>query len=37
PFTLATAVDRGRLQSGDKALLMGIGSGLNCAMMGVQW
>jgi len=37
PFTLATAVERGRLGPGDTALLMGIGSGLNCAMMGVQW
>ncbi|MEN0068501.1 MAG: 3-oxoacyl-ACP synthase III [Myxococcota bacterium] len=37
PFTLATAAQQGRLRAGDKALLMGIGSGLNCAMMGVQW
>ncbi len=37
PFTLAQAVDRGRLRRGQTALLMGIGSGLNCAMMGVQW
>lgn len=37
PFTLATAAERGRLQSGETALLMGIGSGLNCAMLGVQW
>ncbi len=26
-----------RLQAGDKALLMGIGSGLVCLMMGVRW
>ena len=37
PFTLATAGARGRLQSGDMALLMGIGSGLNCTMLGVRW
>lgn len=37
PFTLATAVERGRVQQGDTALLMGIGSGLNCTMVGVQW
>ena len=37
PFTLATAVEQGRIQSGDTALLMGIGSGLNCTMLGVQW
>lgn len=37
PFTLATAVERGRVASGDTALLMGIGSGLNCTMLGVRW
>jgi 3-oxoacyl-[acyl-carrier-protein] synthase-3 len=37
PFTLATAVERGRVKSGDTALLMGIGSGLNCTMLGVRW
>ena len=37
PFTLATAVQRGRVQSGDTALLMGIGSGLNCTMLGIRW
>lgn len=37
PFTLYTSSARGRLDSGDKALLMGIGSGLNCTMLGVQW
>lgn len=37
PFTLATAAQRGMLQPGDLALLMGIGSGLNCTMMGVRW
>jgi acyl-CoA:acyl-CoA alkyltransferase len=37
PFTLATAVERGRVSSGDTALLMGIGSGLNCTMLGVRW
>ncbi|MEQ1507042.1 MAG: 3-oxoacyl-ACP synthase III [Myxococcota bacterium] len=37
PFTLSTAIDRGRLRSGDTAMLMGIGSGLNCTMLGVRW
>lgn len=37
PFTLATAVELGRIRSGDKALLCGIGSGLNSTMLGVQW
>ncbi len=37
PFTLASAVERGRVRDGDLALLCGIGSGLNCTMLGVQW
>lgn len=37
PFTLATAVEQGRVGAGDVALLMGIGSGLNCTMLGVRW
>ncbi|MFT4626317.1 MAG: 3-oxoacyl-[acyl-carrier-protein] synthase III [Myxococcota bacterium] len=37
PFTLATAVEQGRVKSGDTAALMGIGSGLNCTMLGVRW
>jgi 3-oxoacyl-[acyl-carrier-protein] synthase III len=37
PLTLATAVSQGRVQPGELALLMGIGSGLNCTMMGVRW
>lgn len=37
PFTLATNAATGRLRPGETALLMGIGSGLNCTMMGVAW
>ncbi len=37
PFTLASAVEQGRLAPGNTALLMGIGSGLNCTMLGVRW
>ncbi len=37
PLTLARAVEQGRLLDGDRAALMGIGSGLNCAMMVVDW
>ena len=37
PFTLGTAANMGRLKPGDNALLMGIGSGLNCTMVGVRW
>ena len=37
PLTLALALERGRLQSGNKVALMGIGSGLNCSMMEIVW
>ncbi len=37
PITLAQAAEAGRLKAGDAAGLMGIGSGLNCTMMGVRW
>jgi len=37
PLTLSQAVARGRVLAGDTVALMGIGSGLNCAMMVVDW
>ena len=37
PITLAKAVEAGRIQRGHRIALMGIGSGLNCSMMEVQW
>ncbi|MHB2019777.1 MAG: 3-oxoacyl-ACP synthase III [Candidatus Xenobia bacterium] len=37
PITLALARDRGRVKTGDRLALMGIGSGLNCAMMELVW
>lgn len=37
PCTLRMAVDSGRIQPGQHAALMGIGSGLNCAMGHVIW
>jgi len=37
PITLAKALERGRVQDGDLVALMGIGSGLNVAMLGVRW
>lgn len=37
PITLSKARDDGRLEEGDRVGLMGIGSGLNCAMMEVRW
>ena len=37
PLTLALALDGGRVQPGYRLALMGIGSGLNCSMMEIQW
>lgn len=37
PITLAKAAEEGAIKAGDKVALLGIGSGLNCMMMGVQW
>ena len=37
PATLAMGIEKNILSVGDKAALLGIGSGLNCMMMGVEW
>ena len=37
PLTAALADERGFLQSGDRVVFLGIGSGLNCLMMGIDW
>ncbi len=37
PITLSKALEAGRIQKGNRVALMGIGSGLNCAMMEVVW
>jgi acyl-CoA:acyl-CoA alkyltransferase len=37
PTAAALAIERGHVQSGDKLALLGIGSGLNCLMLGVEW
>jgi len=37
PATLALAVEAGAVRDGDRVMLLGIGSGLNCMMMGVEW
>jgi 3-oxoacyl-[acyl-carrier-protein] synthase-3 len=37
PITAAIAADRGVLNPGDTVGFLGIGSGLNCLMLGVQW
>jgi 3-oxoacyl-[acyl-carrier-protein] synthase-3 len=37
PITLAIAIDKGRLDAGDTVTMLGIGSGLSCIMLGVEW
>ncbi len=37
PLSAAIAEERGFLKKGDQVGLLGIGSGLNCMMMGIQW
>lgn len=37
PATLAMGEEKGVLSSGSKVALLGIGSGLNCLMLGVEW
>ena len=37
PVTLAMAEEEGRVQAGRNVALLGIGSGINCAMLGVRW
>lgn len=37
PLSLSTLVQKGRVNRGERVALMGIGSGLNVMMMGVEW
>jgi 3-oxoacyl-[acyl-carrier-protein] synthase-3 len=37
PITLAKAVEAGRIKTGDEVALLGIGSGINCSMMKLEW
>ena len=37
PFTAARADEAGALHHGDSVGLLGIGSGLNCMMLGLEW
>jgi 3-oxoacyl-[acyl-carrier-protein] synthase-3 len=37
PITAALAEDRDFLQPGDRVAFLGIGSGLNCLMLGLEW
>ena len=37
PLTMALAAEAGRFAAGDRIALLGIGSGINCQMLGVAW
>jgi 3-oxoacyl-[acyl-carrier-protein] synthase-3 len=37
PITAAIAAERGHLQPGQRVAWLGIGSGLNCLMLGLEW
>lgn len=37
PVTMAIGVERGHVESGDQLALLGIGSGINVLMLGMQW
>ena len=37
PITMAMAIEKGIYIPGQKAALLGIGSGINCMMLGVEW
>jgi 3-oxoacyl-[acyl-carrier-protein] synthase-3 len=37
PITMAMAMEQGFFRPGQKGALLGIGSGINCLMLGVEW
>jgi 3-oxoacyl-[acyl-carrier-protein] synthase-3 len=37
PITMAIGIDQGCLNPGDKVAMMGIGSGIVCLMLGLEW
>ena len=37
PMTVACAEENGALKKGDKLAMLGIGSGINCTILGVEW
>lgn len=37
PVTLTAAVEAGAVKAGDRVALLGIGSGLNCLMLALEW
>ena len=37
PLTLALATEAGHIEKGNRLAMLGIGSGINCQMLGVEW
>jgi acyl-CoA:acyl-CoA alkyltransferase len=37
PVTMALGFEQGRLETGDRVAMLGIGSGINCQMLAVEW
>jgi 3-oxoacyl-[acyl-carrier-protein] synthase-3 len=37
PVTMAIGIEQGVFSKGQRAALLGIGSGINCLMLGVEW
>ncbi len=37
PVTMALAMEQGRFHRGQKGAMLGIGSGINCMMLGIEW
>ncbi|MCK9175121.1 MAG: 3-oxoacyl-ACP synthase III [Desulforhopalus sp.] len=37
PITMAMGMEQGKFNKGEKAAMLGIGSGINCMMLGVEW
>jgi 3-oxoacyl-[acyl-carrier-protein] synthase III len=37
PVTMAMGIEQGAFNKGQRAALLGIGSGINCLMLGVEW
>jgi acyl-CoA:acyl-CoA alkyltransferase len=37
PVTMALGIEQGRLRKGDRVAMFGIGSGINCQMLAIEW
>ncbi|MCI0332841.1 MAG: 3-oxoacyl-ACP synthase III [Planctomycetes bacterium] len=37
PVTMAIGIEQGQLHAGDRVAMLGIGSGINCLMLAVEW